>query len=115
MRTALVALILVQVLTLPLAQAQDVTIRGVQSCGTWVKERAAKRDIFETAWLLGYLSATAAALRQDFWGRQGVNSLDSESVYLWVDNYCRANPLRSLGDAAVVLFIERCPTDKSCR
>lgn len=114
MRTALVALILLQVLTLPLAQAQRVLIRGVPSCGVWVKDRATK-DQFNANWLVGYLSGKAVGSGQNFWGRQGVNSLDYESVFLWVDNYCRANPLRDLGDAGQDLFLERCPSKSSCR
>jgi hypothetical protein len=114
MRTALAALILVQVLTLPLAQAQ-INIRGLPSCGTWVKERAAKSDAFERTWLLGYLSGLAAGADQNFWGRQGVNSLDNESVYLWMDNYCRANPLKEVSEGGIALFLERCPSKKSCR
>ena len=114
MRTALAALILLQVLTLPLAQAQ-INIRGLPSCGTWVKERAAKSDLYERTWLLGYLSGIALGANQNFWGQQGVNSLDNESVHLWMDNYCRANPLKDVGDGGIALFLERCSNAKSCR
>lgn len=114
MRTALVTLILIQVLTLPLAQAQ-VNIRGVVSCGTWLKERARGSDSYETIWIIGHLSGLAVGLNRNFWGRVGVNSLDNESVFFWMDNYCRANPLQNLAVGALDLFFERCPTDKSCR
>jgi hypothetical protein len=118
MRTALVTLILVQGLTLPLAQAQRIEVRGFASCGTWVSDRLADplslRSQHGRSWLIGYLSGMAMGLNLNFWGRQGVNSLDNQSIYLWVDNYCRANPLKDLDDAGNALLVERCPTAQSC-
>ena len=43
----------------------------------------------------------------DFWGQPGVNILENESVYLWMDNYCRNNPLKDMDDGAESLFWER--------
>ena len=56
---------------------------------------------------MGYLSGIALALDKDFWGQPGSNALDSASVYLWMDNYCRANPLKDIADGGELLFQER--------
>lgn len=87
--------------------AQQIQVRGVQSCGEWVKVRKANEASFERAWLIGLLSGIAIGTSKNFWENSGANYLDNESVYLWMDKYCNANPLKNMGDGAVVLFAER--------
>ena len=96
----------------PHASAQRVGIKGGASCGTWVKEEASHKNMseginFSRNWIVGYLSGLAVATKKDFWGTPNVNLLDNDSVFLWVDNYCRRNPLNNLDDAGYALFIER--------
>ena len=60
-----------------------------------------KSEIYKE-WLLGYLSGLASS--------SGVNILgdkDEESIYLWIDNYCKANPLDTLSDGSNELFGEQ--------
>ena len=90
----------------------QIIIKGATSCGTWVEEEAkhkAPGQYINTSrtWLVGYLSGLAVASDKNFWGRQGVNLLDNASAYLWIDNYCRANPLKSIDDGGIALFLER--------
>jgi hypothetical protein len=106
------------------AQNTTVMIRGqgAGGCGKWVDfiarddpARLTSADTYK-AWVLGYLSGMAGASELNFWGRAGVNQLDSESVFLWISNYCRANPLKLVFDAADALFLERCSADNlPCR
>jgi hypothetical protein len=54
------------------------------------------------SWLLGYLSAL------NLWGvigerKDALKNTDAAAVYLWMDNYCRANPLQILATAAGIL------------
>ncbi len=118
--------------TAVLAQTPPVMARGqgATGCGQWVdaiaredpnrftQADANKAWVRETyrAWVLGYLSGAASASNLNFWGRAGVNNLDNESVFLWIGNYCRANPLKLVVDAADALFLERCfARDLPCR
>ena len=78
-------------------EVNAVTIKGAQSCGVWVQDREAK-NIAVQAWLIGYLSGVAVATQQDF-----LHGKDLPSLSLWVDNFCRANPLKDVEDAASVL------------
>ncbi len=89
------------------APSWAVTIRGMTGCGEWVKERkeARARAWQSEQWLMGYLSGASAGLGVEFW-KKGGNTLDSESVFLWMDNYCRANPLKDTQDGANTLFLE---------
>lgn len=86
------------------ASAQvTVGIRGVRSCSIWAKDRSNSDE----SWLLGYLSGIASGVGKDFWGAEGVDGLDNESVYLWMDNYCKANPSRNIAEGADRLFSQR--------
>lgn len=94
------------------AFAQKITIRGMSSCGSWVEEETkhkAPGSYINTrrTWVVGYLSGLAVASDVNFWGEQNINILDPSSVYLWIDNYCRTNPLKDIADASSALFLER--------
>ena len=93
--------------------ALAVQIQGATSCGRWVEYEAKGNQNteinFSRTWVVGYLSGLASASQKEFWGggQSGVNNLDTASVFLWIDNYCRANPLKDIDDAAMALFFER--------
>jgi hypothetical protein len=76
---------------------QTIQIRHALSCLDWVKHRQEARggEIADQAWLLGYLSGIAVATRKNF-----LPATDSDSIFRWVDNYCRDHPLNDLNDAA---------------
>ena len=72
---------------------------GGYDCGQWFTSPVAK------LWLGGYLSGLNAA--NLYPGRDPLNKLNSaEQMNLWMDNYCRANPLRTVGQGANALFQE---------
>lgn len=79
----------------------DVSLRGAPSCGNWLKERQIDRSLIGLAnkyWLSGYLSGIAITTDKDF-----ITGTDNNSLDLWIDNYCQANPLENLGAAGVLL------------
>ena len=84
-------------------EAQAVTILGSRSCGTWVSERSLKSlgALVNETWLVGYLSGLAYGSDKDF-----LKGTDNESLFLWVDNYCRANPLKTTFEAGETLHLE---------
>ena len=95
-------------LTLPAdLHAAEVALRGASSCALWTKGRAQDDAKYEKAWLAGYFSGLAIALDIDFWGTKGDDVLDNEKAWKSVDDYCAANPEKSLVQAAEKLFIER--------
>ena len=85
------------------SHAEALQIRGFTSCGTWVKET--QEDgwgiVTSRMWLLGYLSGKASGS-----GKDVLRGTDNDSIFLWVDNYCKANPLKDIGDAGAALFSE---------
>ena len=86
--------------------ANAVLARGVVGCGKWIaaSERKASDGylfIFYQGWVLGFLSGSAVQTNKDI-----LKNTDNESLYLWIDNYCRANPLKSLIYGSDALFEE---------
>ena len=88
--------------------AATVNIKGITSCGEWVKGREEKGYalVLVQPWLTGYLSGIALGSGREFWKKDS-GELDYESVALWMDNYCKANPLKNIGDGGSLLFQER--------
>lgn len=81
--------------------ASAVTIRGVQSCGDWVQERNSNNFGGDQIWLVGYMSGIARGTGKDF-----LIGTDNPSIFLWMDNYCRQNPLKNMADGGDDLFQE---------
>lgn len=97
--TAVLAALAIQALP-----AHAVTVLGTPSCGAWVAERA-KVDSWLSlsyrGWLNGFLSGMSLGLNVD-----ALAAPDNESLYLWMDNWCRANPLKNLAAGGKELFME---------
>jgi hypothetical protein len=75
---------------------------GGADCGQWFNE---PRRSTAKVWLAGYLSGLNAVRAKEQTDPLGQLS-SMEQAFLWVDNYCRANPLRETQDAANALFRE---------
>jgi hypothetical protein len=114
-KSRFVALVLIVVgISTTAVDAQVITWIGTSSCGEWVQARrteATKKDggtvqegwslLVKKAWLLGFLSGSSSGLNKDL-----LKELDGESLFLWTDNYCQANPLKHLGHAGNALVAE---------
>lgn len=95
------------------ADAGGVMVRGSLSCGRWVEVRTATRPpntSYAEAWVIGFVSGFSLAKGQDV-----LSDTDSASVFLWMDNYCRANPLNDVTTGAFQLFGELAQRPKRLR
>ena len=79
----------------------DVLVKSAVSCGSWITVKSPTLSISYRLWLAGYLSGFAVGTGKDI-----LKDTDPSSLALWVDNFCRANPLQDLGDAAFQLANE---------
>jgi hypothetical protein len=76
-------------------------VRGDQNCASWVKPETHARELENRAWLIGFLSGVNMGLSNastSTVGQRGAEfGFDStnEQIFLWMDNYCRTNPLSS--------------------
>jgi hypothetical protein len=76
------------------------------SCATWVKDRAEPNQptgpaIADEKWLIGYLSGAAS-----YSGIDVLKHADTESIYSWMDKYCKENPTNNIGQGGSKLFLE---------
>jgi hypothetical protein len=80
-----------------------VEVRGGPSCGSWVQERQVRDwpSVANELWLVGFLSGLAVGSNHEI-----LAGKDNPSLFLWVDNYCRANPLKEVADAGFALATE---------
>ena len=76
---------------------------GNETCGRWLEARrdGGTREIAFGAWLGGYLSA----INQYGGGGDILNGMRLEDARLFVDNYCREYPIRTVKHAADALII----------
>ena len=90
--------------------ASAVEIKDLRSCGKWIEEKHLANSTKEMnkipvlvtrSWFLGYLSGRADALSRNF-----LKGVDSDSIFLWLDNYCQANPHIDLDKAGIELARE---------
>lgn len=77
------------------------TTFGKPDCGQWIKDNSLR----DKSWLLGFLSGLNSDppnQKHDF-----LNELNSaEQAYLYIDDYCRTNPLNNVSQGAFKLYID---------
>jgi len=90
--------------------ASAVELKDVRSCSKWNEEKRAAKGTTEMnkvpalitrSWFLGYLSGRADESDKNF-----LKGTDNESIFLWLDNYCQANPQSKLDKAGIDLARE---------
>lgn len=80
---------------------------GGQDCGQWLNQSSASGR----SWLAGFISGLnavfngfSAAVEP---GKDALAKTNSaQQVYAWMDNYCRANPLKTVDEGATELYFE---------
>lgn len=72
-----------------LASAQDEWNYGLglKTCGTWISRRQTGDYYDMVQWMLGYISAAG------YYGSFKLKESEANAFSVWIDNYCRANPL----------------------
>ncbi len=70
---------------------------GTDSCGTWVEDRKTTSGWYQSGqWVNGFISAA---------GYYGINFKESDvnALLVFMDNYCKNNPLDKVSDGAKAL------------
>lgn len=80
--------------------AHATTMFGIPDCGQWVNQHS----LYQKAWLAGFLSGLAS---MDSGNADVLDRLSSiDQAYLWMDNWCHANPLRNIANGGNLLYLE---------
>lgn len=87
-------------------RAQHMIGGGVDSCGTWTFERQPPlRALQDQQWVLGYLSAAGQISSAAGGGADPLKDMDAQGVWAWVDNYCKANPIKRVWEASMAFIL----------
>jgi hypothetical protein len=73
---------------------------GTASCGTWMVDHREPYGILarmDDSWVAGFLSGVAWTRANEL---DPLNGLDANAVDGWISNYCVANPLDTIQQAA---------------
>ena len=83
---------------------QSQTVFGGPDCGEWV----AQANNSKKTWLLGYMSGLNVMHDvENLKPQNPLNKLNSaDQIFLWMDNYCKNNPLKTVIDGGWALFKE---------
>jgi hypothetical protein len=72
---------------------------GLATCGRWTRDinDVPMHDV-EEGWVLGFISGAGLGI-----GHSLLANIDGYAIAGWIDNYCHAHPLDSIGGAAIAL------------
>ena len=84
--------------------SQNVWVQSNIDCGLWVKGRSADSSILE-GYVLGFLNGMSLESGFNFW--KIPYSITDEQSFLWLDKYCKENPLNSTVTGMKKLFDKR--------
>ena len=102
MKRILLTALIVMTVSSPV-MAQTLTTLGAYDCGEWI---ARKKNTFiesqATSWLAGFMTG----LNFDGRGKNLLKKVSPDQIYLWMDNYCKANPLSTTVTGGQLLMYE---------
>ena len=96
--TTVVLFCLLVIATVSSQSLAVVNVRGMSACGGWLNRGNGELAQMRQAWVIGYLSGRAAATDKDL-----LSGTDDATIFLWLDNFCRANPNKDVEDGAAAL------------
>ena len=87
---------------------------GASVCGTWSEARRGPmtsqtviQEQMMVSWVMGFVSAMNNEYAEQFPNfTQKFKRIGPDGITGWMDNYCRANPINSVNDAAMSLVLE---------
>jgi len=106
MRTRVSCLVVVAALFASSSAHAAVVIEGVVNCAEWTDGRASHTAENLEHYTLGLLNGLALGRGKEFWRARG-SKFSPQQAYLWMDNYCRANPHNQVMTGAGELYKER--------
>ena len=74
-------------------------------CGEWVN--TSKSNLTFKAWILGFLSGLGVMYELRGGTDNPTGKIKSaQQIYVWMDNFCQKNPLKTVSDGGIELLIE---------
>ena len=105
LRKSLVVTVL-GVMLLASSWAAEIRGAGATSCGRWVEVRKTNDHYSQLNWVLGFISAYNHYVHKGSEPNGVFGEADHNALAVWLDNYCRTNPLSTLYKGAYELVAE---------
>jgi hypothetical protein len=74
-------------------------------CAKWIEARETKRSSLFENFVYGFVSGSSMTSGVEVWERGG-NQIRPEQLYLWMDKFCRNNPVDVVTHGSVVFINE---------
>ena len=88
------------------AAAQGIYAKGTLDCGMWIKGREEKASEILEHYVMGTINGLALGRSVEIWKANGIE-VSVDQAYLWLDNYCRQNPLQHVMPGLIRFSDER--------
>lgn len=88
------------------AAAQGIIVKGTIDCGMWIKAREEKTAEILESYVMGTINGLAMGRSIEIWKADG-REVSVDQAYLWLDNYCRKNPLQGVMPGLIIFSDER--------
>lgn len=87
------------VLPVSFSYGQEFTLMGTADCGLWHQARSSGGSTSLEHSIQGFVNGAAMATGIDIWNGNSVKTSPA-SAFLYIDNYCRSNPLNDIWQAS---------------
>jgi hypothetical protein len=94
------------ILPVSFSHGQEFYLNGIADCGLWHQARSSGRSSSLEHSIQGFVNGAAMATGVEIWHGNGVNT-SPQSAYLYIDNYCKSNPLKSIWQASYAFINEK--------
>lgn len=110
MKAKLLTALLAMVVSTSVFAVQKTTV-GAVDCGEWIARKGDSNgsnipnhfsETRANAWLVGFMTGL------NFSEREGdpLKKASAAQIFLWMDNFCKANPLKTVVDGGQILMME---------
>jgi hypothetical protein len=108
MRTTICTLLAAAALASVAAGCSTVRILAQDAdCGEWMSTRQTSRALALEYWVVGMLDGMTLASSRQFWRANATPAANRESVFVWMDDYCRTRPANRIATGVTELFGQR--------
>jgi hypothetical protein len=97
------SVVLLLALAASASHGQEISVLGKYDCGQWFNSPT--RENAKT-WLNGYLTGANEAWTVFGPSKDPLRAVSPPQAWLWMDNYCRENPLETVLSGGQKLFLE---------
>lgn len=106
MKTALSIMLAFALIAASATSAQQIWTQGKLDCAGWVEGRAQGNAVPIEHYTQGLLNGLAMGRGVEIWKGQG-QQISPKQAFLWMDKYCRDNPLSHVMTGAYALANEK--------